>query len=386
MLSSLCVIAVAALIYFAIGFAWQGHVGQPAHVFNLHGKAWNWIGAGRFLLRDVDFDISPLALTVLLGLFSAGLAAIIPLGSGADRLRLGSACASTVILAGWTYPLFAHWVWSGGWLAELGHNFGLGRGFLDSGGASTIHALGGLSALSITWLLGPRRGKYTPAGLPVALPGHHAVFVLFGCFLAWVGWLGLNCSAAILFSAVEITRGPLIAVNTTLAAASAALVAAAITRARFSKTDASLCANGWVGGLVAASAPCAFIRPAAAVLIGAVAGALVIYSVEWLELHLTIDDPGGAISVHALSGIWSLLAVGLFAQVAEPGQWMAQLVGVAALLGFGLPVTYGLNWLLDRLYSLRVAPEGERQGMDLHELGAGAYPDFMMHNEDIWQR
>ncbi len=142
---------------------------------------------------------------------------------------------------------------------------------------------------------------------------------------------------------------------------------------------------GWAD-LVASSAACAFIPPAAAVLIGLVSGALVIYSVEWLELRLTIDDPGGAISVHAVAGIWGLLAVAIFAQTPEPGQWIAQLVGVATLLGFVLPLSYGLNWLLNRFYRLRVPSEAERQGLDLYELGAGAYPDFMTHNEDLWQR
>jgi len=386
MLSSLCVMAVAALVYFAIGFAWQGYLGQPAHAFNIQGKSWSWIGSRGFLLSGIEFGSSPVSLAVLLGMFSAALASIIPLGSGADRWRLGAACASTVILAGWTYPVFAHWVWGGGWLAQLGQNYGIGRGFLDSGGASTIQAVGGLTALAIAWLLGPRRGKYTPGGMPTALPGHHAVFVLLGCFLAWFGWLGLNCSGAMLFTGVESARAPLVAVNTTLSAMSAALVAAGITRARFGKTDASLCANGWVAGLVASSAACAFIRPAGAVLIGLVGGALIVYAVEWLELYLTVDDPGGAISVHALGGIWGLLAAGMFAQIPEQGQWIAQLVGIATLLGFVLPVAYGLNWLINRFYRLRVAPEGERQGLDLYELGAGAYPDFMTHNEDLWQR
>lgn len=386
MLSSLCVMAVAALTYFAVGFAWQGYVGQSGHAFQLGGKSWSWIGSQTFLLRGVNFDSAPLSLAILLGLFSVGLAAIIPLGSGADRWRLGAACASTAILAGGTYPLFAHWAWGGGWLAQLGLNYGLGRGFVDSGGAGVIQTVGGLTALSITWLLGPRRGKYTPGGMPTALPGHNAVFITFGCFLAWIGWLGLNCSGAILFAGAEPARTPLIAVNTTLAAMSAALAAAAITRSRFGKTDASLCANGWIGGLVASSAACAFIRPAAAVLIGLIGGGLIVYSVEWLELHLTIDDPGGAISVHAVGGLWGLLATAFLAQIPAPGQWMAQVVGIATLLGFVLPLTYGLNWLLNRFYKLRVAAEGERQGLDLYELGAGAYPDFMMHNEDLWQR
>jgi Amt family ammonium transporter len=281
------------------------------------------------------------------------------------------------LLAGWTYPLFAHWAWGGGWLAQLG--------FLDSGGAGTVQVVGGLTALSITWILGPRRGKFNADGMPSALPGHNAVLVLLGCFLALLGWLGLHGAGAILFTGVEASRVVLIAVNTTLAAGSAALCVAAITRARFRKTDASLCANGWVAGLVAISAGCAVVRPAGAVIIGLVAGAVVVYSVEWLELHLGVDDPGGSISVHAVAGLWGLLAAGLLAAVGSVS-WLIQLVGVATLLGFILPLTYGVNRILNRISPQRVAVEGERQGLDLYELGAGAYPDFMTHNEDFWQR
>jgi Amt family ammonium transporter len=376
MLSALCVIAVAAVVYFLVGAAWQGAAGQPAFALHAAGQDWNWIGAGRFFLRGLELA-GWSSLAALFGLMSVGLAAIIPLGGGADRWRLGASCASTVLLAGWTYPLFAHWVWGGGWLAQLG--------FIDSGGAGVIQVVGGLTALSITWILGPRRGKFSPEGMPSALPGHNAVFVLLGCFLAWLGWLGLNGAGAILFTGVEASRVVLIAVNTTVAAGSAALSVAAITRARFGKTDASLCSNGWVAGLVAVSAGCAVVRPAAAVIIGLIAGALVVYSVEWLELHLAVDDPGGSVSVHAVAGLWGLFATGFLAAV-TPGHWLVQLVGIATLLGFILPLTYGLNWLLNRLSPQRVAVEGERQGLDLHELGAGAYPDFMTHNEDFWQR
>jgi Amt family ammonium transporter len=144
-----------------------------------------------------------------------------------------------------------------------------------------------------------------------------------------------------------------------------------------------------VAGLVAASAGCAVIRPAAAVIIGLIAGALLVYSVEWLELRLGVDDPGGSVSVHAVAGVWGLIAVGPLAALlpgGRPGQWLGQLVGVATLLGFVLPLTYGLNWVLNRFSPQRVAIEGERQGLDLYELGAGAYPDFLTHNDDFWQR
>jgi len=402
MLASLCAMAVAAIAYFALGFSWQGYIGLPAHVFALAGREWNWLASEPFLMRGLVFDGSPASLAAALQMLSVGLAALIPLGAGADRWRLGAICASTALLSGVTYPLFAHWVWGGGWLAQLGTNYGLGRGFVDVGGSSTIQGVGGLTALSVAWILGPRHGKYTPEGTPAAIPGHNSVVALFGCLVALVGWTGLNCAGAILFTGAEPARTVLVAMNTSLAAASAALAAAAVTRLRFGKPDASLCANAWVGGLVASSAACAFVPPAAAVAIGLVAGALVIFSVEWLESRLGVDDPGGAITDHAIGGIWGVMAVGLFARFparllnglggpppgpgsSDAGQWLAQLVGVATLVGFVLPLTYGLNWVLNRIYPQRVAADGERQGMDLHELGAGAYPEFVTHTDEFTQ-
>jgi Amt family ammonium transporter len=285
-------------------------------------------------------------------------------------------------LAGWTYPLFAHWVWGGGWLAQLGSSYGLGRGLLDSGGASTIQVVGGLTALTVVWIIGPRRGKYAQDGIAPAIPGHNIVYVLLGALLIVPGWIALNAAGAILFVGAAPSRTPLIAINTVLSAAAACLAALFITRVRFGKPDASLCANGWVGGLVASSAVCAFVSPLLAIGVGLIAGGLVTGAVELLELRLSVDDPGGAISVHAVAGIWGLLAVGIFV----PGQMLAQVVGVASLLGVVLPLSYSLNWLLDRVHPQRTDSEGERLGMDLHELGAGAYPEFMIHNEEFLER
>jgi Amt family ammonium transporter len=390
MMAALCAVAIAAGMYFVCGFAVAGYSGGPAHAVWIAGRPWDWIAAGPLFLRGVALNGSPTSLVVLFEMLSVGVAALIPLGAGAERWRLGASCASAAVLAGWTWPLFAHWAWAGGWLAQLGVNYGLGRGFVDTGGAGVIHVTGGLTALSIAWILGPRRGRYALHGMPTAIPGHNAVFVLFGCLLAWVGWIALNAAGALLFAGVEPGRVVLIGVNTTLAAAAGTLAIAAITRLRFGKPDASLSANGWVGGLVASSAGCAFLTPVAAAVTGVIAGALVIFAVELLELRLSVDDPAGAISVHAIGGIWGLIALGMFGHF-PPGlgdgqQWLAQVIGVATLLGFVLPLTYGLNRLLNRLIPYRVAAEGERQGMDLFELGAGAYPDFVTHRDEFGQR
>lgn len=399
LLSSLCIFSVAAGVYLICGFAWQGYIGSPGHVIGVAGRQWNWLARGPFFLRGVEFDGAPISLAALLQIFSVGLAALIPLGACLDRWRLSAACASTALLAGWTYPLFAHWVWGGGWLAQLGINAAMGHGVIDSGGSGTIQAVGGLTALALAWILGPRRGKYSPEGMPTAIPGHNAVLILFGCFLSFIGWLGLNSAGAILFTGAAPGRVALICINTTLAAAAAVLAAVVITGMRFGRPDVSISANGWVGGLVASSASCAFVGPFPALLIGAIAGALVTYSVEWFELHLGIDDPGGAISVHALGGIWGLLAVAIFARLPAPrtgvaefgtatrdaGQALAQIVAIATLIGFVLPLTYGLNLALNRIWPQRVVMESERQGLDLYELGAGAYPEFVTHSEDFGQ-
>jgi ammonium transporter, Amt family len=390
MLASLCVTSVAFIVYVVCGFSWAGFAGGPAHVFTLGGKSWNWIAAQPFFLRGVELDGSPASLALLLQMFGAGLAALIPLSAATDRWRLGASCASTAILAGCTYPIFAHWVWGGGWLAQLSINYGLGAGFLDTGGAASIQVVGGLTALALVWILGPRRDKYSAEGMPAAIPGHNLVFVGFGCFLTWLGWLGLNSAGAILFLHVPPGRVVLVAINTTLSAAASALTAVTLTRIRFGRPDASISANGWVGGLVASSAAAALLTPAASLLVGLVAGILVTFAVDWFEVWLTVDDPGGAIPVHAIAGLWGLLAAGLFANLPgrspAHGQWLAQVVGIATLLGFVLPLAYSLNWLLDRVYPQRVDPDGERQGMDLHELGAGAYPEFVIHSDEFTQR
>jgi ammonium transporter, Amt family len=369
LLASMTVLAVAAGAYFVCGFAWQGYPGLPVYTLHVGGKEWDWIGAQPWFLRRLPLGGSGASLAALFGVFSAGLAAMIPLSAGAERWRLGPMCVSTALLAGWTHPLFAHWAWVG-WLAQLG--------FVDAGGASTIHAVGGLTALAVVWILGPRRGKYTADGMPTAIPGHHGVYVLLGCLLAWMGWMGLNSAGAILFAGMPAGSVVQVAIDTTLAAGSAALAAILVTRARFGKPDFSLTANGWTGGLVAISAGCAATPPAGAVLIGLIAGGVAPLAIEQLELRLSIDDPGGAVSVHAICAIWGVLAAGLFA-----GQMLVQVIGIATLLGFVLPLTYAANRLLNRAMPMRVTAEGERQGLDLHELGAGAYPEFLTHTEEF---
>jgi Amt family ammonium transporter len=386
MTSSLFVFSVAAIVYSIIGCTWIGYPGRPVHTLSIAGKVWTWAAAEPFFLRGYPPDGSPASLSAVFQMFAIGMAALIPVGAAGERWRLSASCASTALLAAITYPVFANWCWGGGWLAQLGPNAGLGRGFLDAGGCGAIHAVGGLTALSMVWILGPRRGKYTPEGMPTAMPGHNAVVVVLGCMLALPGWIGLNSAGVLLFSGADVGRIATVAVNTFLSAAAGGLAAAALTRARFGRPDASLCANSWTSGLVASSAGCAFMPSAAAILTGAIAGLVVPYAIEVLESRFAVDDPGGAAAVHGIGGLWGILAAGLFCRFpGDTNQFLAQLAGAATLVGFVFPLTFGLNRLLDRFFPQRISAEGERQGMDLYELGAGAYPEFVTHKGDFLQ-
>jgi ammonium transporter, Amt family len=387
LLGNLAIIAVAAIVFALVGAtltgSLPGHSGSAGFSFHAVGKPWNWLGSGSFLLRGLASAAPQAQLALLFEFLSVAMAALLPWGSGADRFRLAAGCAVAVILAGFVFPLVAHWTWTGGWLASLGVNFSLGAGFIDFGGAATVHTLGGVSALAVVWIAGSRRGKFPKEGLSTAMPGHNAAYVLFGCLVAMVGWLAWNAAGAILWLHAPLAALPGTAINTLLSASAAIVATFFLTRVRFGKPDASLCANGWLAGLVASSACAAIVTPGESILVGGLAGIFTPLLVELLELALSIDDPSGAVTVHGVAGIWGLLAAGLFAS--QPGQLLAQLVGIAALLGVIFPLVYLLFALLNRVIPFRVEPDGERMGMDLHELGGGAYPEFVIHRDESYR-
>ena len=328
-------VGVATIAFAVIGASFAG---APGHALTIAGKSWDWIGSSPLLLMHFNTLRPEAQLPVLFEFLAVGFLALIPWGSGADRLRLPAGCAITAVLAGGIFPLFAHWSLGGGWLERLGTDFGLGAGFLDWAGAASVHALGGLSALAVVWIAGSRRGKFPREGLSTAMPGHNAVYILFGCLLAMVGWLAWNVAGAILWLRVPPGGLAMIAINTALCAAAALVATFTVTRTRFSKPDASMCANGWMAGLVSSSACAAMVNAPEAILVGAIAGIAAPLLVELLELALSIDDPSGAISVHAVGGLWGLFAAGLFAP--RSGQVVGQLVGIATLLGFIFPLVY----------------------------------------------
>jgi Amt family ammonium transporter len=380
LLGCVTLVAVAAIAFAVMGASFAG---APGHALTFAGKSWDWIGGAPLLLMHFNASPPQAQLGVLFEFLAVGLLAIIPWGSGADRLRLPAGCVVTAVLAGGIFPVVAHWTWGGGWLARLGSQFGLGGGFLDGAGAASVHAVGGLSALAVVWITGARRGKFPREGLATAMPGHNAVYILFGCLLAQVGWLAWNMAGAILWLNVPPEGLAVTAINTVLCASAALVATFTVTRTRFGKPDASMCANGWLAGLVSSSACAAIINPAEAILVGAVAGIAAPLLVELLELALSIDDPSGAISVHTAGGLWGLLAAALFAQ--RPGQMTAQLLGIATLLGFVFPLVYLLFAIANRIVPFRADPDGERLGMDLHELGSGAYPEFVIHRDESYR-
>jgi Amt family ammonium transporter len=382
-LGNLALIAIAVISFAFIGASFAGSLATNAVAFHVGGKSWSALGLGPFLMRGLAAGAPQAQLSILFQFLAVAMAVLIPWGSGADRWRLAAGCASAAVIAAFVFPLAAHWIWAGGWLAALGANFSFGSGFLDPGGAATIHALGGLSALALVWIAGPRRGKFPREGLSTAMPGHNAVYVLFGCLLALVGWLAWNAAGALLWLHAPLAALPGAAINTLLAASGALAATFSVTHLRFGKPDASLCANGWLAGLVTSSACAATVTPIESLFVGVVAGIFTPLLVEMFELALSVDDPSGAITVHGAAGLWGLLAAGFFAP--QSGQLLAQLIGIAALLGFLFPLVYLLFALLNRFVPFRVDPDGERIGMDLHELGGGAYPDFVIHRDESYR-
>ncbi len=382
LLGSLVVISTAVIAFALVGSAFAAGTSGD-HVFHLAGKAWNWAGAGPLILSGFGAAGARAQLAVLCELLSVALVVLIPWGSGADRLRLPAGAAIAAIFGAMVFPLVVHWTWGGGWLAQLGVNFSLGAGFLDGGGAAAIHALGGISALAVVWIAGPRKGKFPREGLSTAMPGHNVVYVLLGCLIALVGWLAWNMAGSLLWLNAAPAKLAVTAVNTLLSAAAALVATFSVTRIRFGKPDASLCANGWLAGLVTSSACAGVVSPLAALFTGLVAGIVTPLLVELFELALSIDDPSGAISVHGVAGLWGLAAAGIFAP--QAGQFVAQLIGVSTLLGLMLPVVYLVFWLVNRVLAFRVDPDGERIGMDLHELGGNAYPEFVVHRDESYR-
>ncbi len=354
----------------------------------LGGHFFGFLGASKFALMDVSNDPANLAMFLFSAVFM-DTAATIPTGALAERWRFGAFVVYGFFMSTILYPLFANWVWGGGWLASLGTAFGLGHGEVDFAGSSVVHMTGGLTALAGTIVIGPRIGKFRRDGTISMIQGHNLPMAVMGTFVLAFGWFGFNAGSTL---AATEPRVALIAANTAIASATGALTSLGYVWQRHRRPDVAMACNGLLGGLVAITAPCAFVEPPAAALIGVVAGLLVGVAVSGLERRLRVDDPVGAISVHGLCGAWGTLAVGIFADgsfgegwngVAGPvrgalfgdfGQLGAQLVGMLANVVVAFGGAYAYFRLSDRLIGNRVSAEIETAGLDDLEMGSDAYP------------
>src|SRR6267378_1424167 len=396
------VYGIAMLAYWAVGFAIQaGGVGplgtlggydQLSHEVSLTigGKTWGLFGHTGFFLSGVAYA-APVFTYFLFQMVFMDTAATIPTGAMAERWKFSAFAVFSVFIGAVIYPIYANWTWGGGWLSQLGVNLGLGHGHVDFAGSSVVHMTGGVTALVGAWLLGARRGKYNADGTPNAIPGHNIPMALTGTFILCFGWFGFNPGSTLAGSDLRIG---VIATNTMLAGAAGGITAMVYMWIKYGKPDPSMLANGTLAGLVAITAPCAFVTAPSAVLIGGVAGVLVCLAVFFVERRLRIDDPVGAISVHGVNGLWGILSLGLLADgtygdgwngvpgavrglfYGDASQFVAELVGGAAnIVGVGAMAFVAYKVTAFVVSGHRVAPEVEELGLDLPEMGALAYPD-----------
>lgn len=408
MMMNFMVYGVGMLAYWLIGFSVQmGGVGAVGNLggspvlnseftITLFGKTMGLFGQnGYFLMHNGTYDVAVMVIFLFQMVFMDTALTIVT-GSAAERWKFVAFLVSSFVLGAFIYPLFANWAWGGGWLATLGTNFGLGKGYCDFAGSGVVHAVGGLTALVLAIIVGPRIGKFDRTGKPHAMPGHDIVLVLTGCFILAFGWFGFNPGSSLGASGSGNLRISSVAVNTMLAGMAGAFGAMFYMWLRYGKPDSSMSGNGLLAGLVAITAPSGFVNPVGSVIIGLIGGVLVCLSVEFVERVMKIDDPVGAISVHGANGLWGVISVGLFADgksnyggswngvsgsvtglfYGDASQLVAQLIGVSALVGVIFVIGFVANLVIDGVVGQRVSAKAEMEGLDLPEVGAVGYPEF----------
>ncbi|MBF0568917.1 MAG: ammonium transporter [Nitrospirae bacterium] len=403
MAMNLMVFSLGAVGYWVMGYAIQmGGVGAVASLsggtglmdgeftIKLFGKEFGLFGTKGFFLSGDAYDASVYTL-FLFQLVFMDTTATIPTGAMAERWTFKSFVVYSFFISMIVYPLYANWVWGGGWLSQLGKNFGLGHGTVDFAGSSVVHMCGGVAALAGAIVLGPRIGKFKADGTPNAIPGHHIPMAVLGTLILAFGWFGFNPGSTLAGGDLRVS---VIAVNTLLAMAAGAFSAMIYMWIFYKKPDISMSANGLLAGLVAITAPCAFVNSTSAVIIGLVAGVLCSMSVFIVERTLKVDDPVGAVSVHGVNGVWGLIAVGLFSDgtygdglnnvagtvkglfYGDASQLVAEIIGVCTNIVFVFIVMYVFFKVLDKIVPLRVSEEVEMEGLDQNEVAVTAYPDF----------
>jgi Amt family ammonium transporter len=380
---NLIVFALATIAYWAIGFSLMFGQGSPI----IGGGGWFLTGESATYGLDPFPAGLPVAVYFLFQVAFAGTAATIVSGAVAERIKFVDFIIFSVLLTAISYPITGHWVWGGGWLSELG--------FHDFAGSTVVHSVGGWAALVGAAILGSREGKYQNGRIN-ALPGHNMSIATLGCLILWIGWFGFNPGSELAVNEAV----PFIAVTTNLAAAAGGITATATSWLKDGKPDLSMVINGILAGLVGITAGCYVVDYWGAVIIGAIAGIIVVFSVAFFD-SIRIDDPVGATSVHLVNGIWGTLAVGLFANpnnLAQGGaedaiaglfygggvaQLINQVIGILAVGAFTAIFSVVVWLIIKAILGMRVAIEEEIQGLDIGEHGMEAYSGFVKESDVI---
>ncbi len=359
MMKNLMDFSAGTIAFWALGFGLMFGVNPTG-----------WFGTSGFFLSDFTPGGDPwvLAFWMFQVVFAATAATIVS-GAMAERTKFVGYLITSAVISAVIYPIFGSWAWGGllngkGWLESLG--------FIDFAGSTVVHSVGGWAALAGALVLGPRQGKYGKDGKVRPILGHNMPLAALGVFILWLGWFGFNPGS----TTVANKDIALIFVNTNLAAAAGAVLALATSWIKFGKPEIGMTLNGALAGLVAITSPCATVTPASAIMIGAVAGVIVVLSVLFFE-RIRIDDPVGAVSVHAVNGVWGTLAAGLFhINGFSLSQVGVQLLGIAACFLWVFPTAFIMFKIIAKTIGLRVSPEEELEGLDISEHGGLAYPDF----------
>lgn len=357
----------ATVAFWAFGYA-----------FMYGSTAAGWIGtSGFFISGGEDVVGVPVLAFWFFQLVFAGTAATIVSGAMAERTKFSAYLIYSFFISAIIYPIAGHWVWGAGWLWTLP----FGAGFRDFAGSTVVHSVGGWLSLIGAVVLGPRIGRFTKDGKAVAIPGHSITLATLGVFILWLGWFGFNPGSQLAINGGNADAVALVAANTNIAAAAGALAAMVVSWLFVAKKpDLGTTLNGTLAGLVAITAPCAYVTPLNSIIIGAIGGVIVVYGALLLE-KLKIDDPVSAVPVHLFNGIWGTLAIGIFGTegigsliTGDTGQIVAQLIGVLSVGAWcvitGLILFYGIK----AVNGLRVSAEEEINGLDLLEHGTEAYP------------
>lgn len=365
-------LAVGALLFFIFGFAIMyagNYVADPNPYFNFPGTGIYDAEAERTFSPQVDWFFQ--------AVFAATAATIVS-GAVAGRMKFGAYLIYSAALTGLIYPISGYWKWGGGWLTQFGEYAGgeWSMAFQDFAGSAVVHAVGGFAGLAGAIILGPRIGRFSSDGKSLPMPGHNIAFAALGVFILWVGWYGFNPGSQLAFQSTgDIDAAVLIAVNTTLAAAAGVVAATIASWFVFGKPDLSMSLNGALGGLVGITAGCDAFSNEWSIVVGAIAGLLVVAGVLLLD-KLRIDDPVGAWPVHGLCGVWGCMALGLLpnAHLNVTTTLLIQAIGTLAICGWAFVTMLGLFGAMRAFGILRVSAEEEQAGLDISEHGMHAYP------------